>query len=610
MRFRKNLWEGLRIRNVLVKSALVLGCIFINSMFPGKAQAEVIDFDQFDANTIVGDKFPDLVTFTGFWPGQSMVTRSSGIYGREGNFICPSDWENPFFGGITAGRCRDGLNLNFVQGVNNLKFNMVGVGANGTVATLRAWEEGSPETPIVTMYLVGNGNSLSQQEIDLSQYPNIIKVVVDSILVDEIGWDYFSFDIGGPPKIVITMDPPVDSENRYVIDETPIMPQMGVRAKIINVPDAPPSPTFNWTVELWLFKKKSVDNKAVDDLSKKVSFEGDLQAKTGTTIGNERFIIAVKEKDPAWFRGGFLKFSVETPDVMVDGKPLKASTPVSLKIEGKNAALSTVQTFIDQRVTLITQPDSDMFGIEVSIIKDVVKRIGCAEHNQRQFGDANILTPVEIGPPTVSRDNGVGMFQITNTDACPRYTGGEPFLFFNTPSKRCRNAIFSWQANASEGIATFRKKASDSKVYPSKLRKPESGYRDFIADINEDRADKELKPICCFPLPNFTTTGMIGANPTNQLLENAVRMYNGPGPNVRFTEPMQEFFPNEEYLRNVPDDELLKIRKNPEKFWRRVGRLERLVNPNDPDGPKNYPGDLDYVTKVTKRNPQTCISSQ
>jgi hypothetical protein len=103
-----------------------------------------------------------------------------------------------------------------------------------------------------------------------------------------------------------------------------------------------------------------------------------------------------------------------------------------------------------------------------------------------------------------------------------------------------------------------------------------------------------LKPIPLPPpAPAFSKTGVIGSSPSNQLLEDAVRGYNGFGGPKLFGLVLHEFAPDAQFLLNVPDTDLPGLSTN-SNVYRRVDVTER-----------GSAGEPNYVSIVTNRSP-TC----
>ncbi len=361
-------------------------------------------------------------------------------------------------------------------------------------------------------------------------------------------------------ELEVTLDP-APPDDRYVIESAPEMPEIGATAKLVGfTPDPTPTTTFTWTVEL-----STNENQPPGP----VPFDQDI-VQDATTVGEDRYVLELVS--PGDFRGGSLKIKASAE---VDGETVEGETPDGLRIEGRNPQRTAIQSYIDQEV-----PNNGFVSLAAADLRDTLKRMACREGpGQRQFAaSAN----GGVGPPIVSFDDGVGIFQITNTARC------------SDPFRVCPNLIFNWQANVEEGIATLRDKAGSARRYPSRLRGGAGGqYRDYIRNtINPQREAAGLRPIPGAPAPRFTNEGRLGSEPPNQLLEDAVRGYNGFNGSLFGIAGLHEFRPNEDFLMTVPDDQLRGLNRNP-AVWRRVQPHERPAS-----------GDRAYVTNVTALAPE------
>lgn len=358
------------------------------------------------------------------------------------------------------------------------------------------------------------------------------------------------------PNIEITLDPEPPME-RYVIDAAPTMPMIRATAKIVGVtPDPTLDTTFTWNASL------AVDER---DPPREVLFDDDIEQDT-TTQGEAPYLLELRERSA--IRGGRLKL---TASATVEGEMLEGETEDDLRVDGTNAQRLEIQREIESGVGGGIQ---DLAGGDVS---DALKRMACQENQQRQF---NAGPNGGIGPVTISFDDGIGIFQITLTNNCPN------------PFTDCPQVLFDWRANVAEGIANFADKVGPGRRYPGALRSGSSTYPEFIRDtINPMRRAQGLRPLPGIPAPSFTTGGRLGADPPNQLLEDAVRGVNGFAGTL-FGLALHEFAPDTDFLLQVPDDELAGLNANP-RVWRRVPANERPTV-----------GDPDYVARVTAQSPE------
>jgi hypothetical protein len=181
----------------------------------------------------------------------------------------------------------------------------------------------------------------------------------------------------------------------------------------------------------------------------------------------------------------------------------------------------------------------------------------------------------------VAPDNGVGIFQITTTDRCP-----DPFTV-------CPEVLFDWQANVAEGVRTYQDKVAIARRYPDRILQRAPAYRRFIEEtINPMRQQNKLAliPLDDLPAPAFTAAGRIGSASPNQLLEDAVRGYNG-FEGTAYGRALHEFVPNETFLATQP----LRRLYTDSRVWRRVPAAERVQR--DSDG--QYKGDAAYYNHVS-----------
>jgi hypothetical protein len=367
------------------------------------------------------------------------------------------------------------------------------------------------------------------------------------------------------PAIQITLTP-APTNDQYAIDAVPTMPTITAKAKVVGVtPDPTASTTFTWTVTLHINKKVP----RTCATGTQVDYDKDI-VQNMTTTGDGTFTLTFA--DQAAFRGGKLQLKASAT---VNGQTLTGKTPDDLRIDGTNPQRSDVQSRIDASV-----PATGFLGLLQSDIQDVLKRIACRESTtpgilgQREFDAA---ANGGVGPVMASCDNGFGIFQITSDD----------------PAVSTPNVLFNWITNVTKGESVYQGKAQIAKQYPG-LLKSKAAYRNFITNtINPTRVAVGMRPIPGFPAPSFTTVGIIGSNPPNQLLEDAVRGYNGfAGTADPFGTALHEFIPDTQFLSTVPDNQLPGLDNNP-KVWRRVLPQERPSS-----------GDPSYVPNVTAQSPQ------
>jgi len=368
----------------------------------------------------------------------------------------------------------------------------------------------------------------------------------------------------GPPlapavKITLKSAPPNDE---YLITAIPTMPTITATASIINVtPDPTPGATFTWTAHLSIRENGGT--------GPTVSYDQDILQNT-TTTGNGTYTLTFQ--DPRDFRGGSLTLTAVTT---VNGQQLTASTPSDLVIAGTNPQRSSIQSEVNSQVVI-----RSYYNLQTGDVQDVVNRIGCQESNQRQF---NATADGGAGPVLVSFDNGIGVFQITNST-----------LFSTQPA-----VLFDWTQNVISGVTAYQTKVKTSLGYPGLLR-VSSTYINFINNtVNPQRLAAGRAPITTIPAPGFTTTGQIGSSAPDQLLEDGVRGYNGfAGPAFLGISVLHEFEPDTNFLLTVPDNQLSTLSTNP-NVWKRV-----CTDATSCSAARGSSGDPNYVNHVAGQSPQ------
>jgi hypothetical protein len=110
--------------------------------------------------------------------------------------------------------------------------------------------------------------------------------------------------------------------------------------------------------------------------------------------------------------------------------------------------------------------------------------------------------------------------------------------------------------------------------------------------VNPIRTMNGLAAITITPAPAFTTAGVIGSTPPDELLEDATRGYNGYGGPSLYGHVLHEFEPDLNFLETVPNSQLPRLGTNP-LVWMRV-----------PVSARGTSGDPNYVADVTAESPQ------
>lgn len=399
----------------------------------------------------------------------------------------------------------------------------------------------------------------------INYYPNTVSVIdtytntiTGTITVGQWPAAFGRFIGDVKPGVKINLvDAPKD--NIYVIDDIPTMPIIKATAQITGV-TLPKK--FTWTADI-IIEKNKLNKKGKIIGTIPISYKEHILQDCSTT-GNEEFSLSFEEPDT--ILGGSLTLKVRTSFA---GEELTGES-ATLIINGTNPKRNKIMDKIDKEAQTYA-----FNGLNNEDVRDVLKRIACQESKQRQFSaSANGGT----GPVLIARDNGVGIFQVT--DKYNKET-------FDTPA-----VLFNWMSNVGKGVVMFKDKTKVAYAYPRKMRL-EPDYIQYIKEnINPRRKEKGLKGIPIIPAPNFSKTGNIGATPPNQLLEDSVRGYNGyNGLHPYGKIVLHEFVPDEDFLLTVPDNELPGLSKNP-NVWRRV-----------PASGRGTMGDQNYVTNVGKKSP-------
>jgi hypothetical protein len=140
-----------------------------------------------------------------------------------------------------------------------------------------------------------------------------------------------------------------------------------------------------------------------------------------------------------------------------------------------------------------------------------------------------------------------------------------PDLFVTRP-----NIVWDWRTNVGVGTTIFHDKSGIAYRYPSNMRRSRSYHRYIERTIDPARQAMGLPPFLTNPAPDFTTAGLIGSNPPNQLLEDSVRGYNGfNGPSVFGIRVLHEFIPNMDYLLTAAGKDIRAVSESPH-VWKRV----------------------------------------
>ena len=367
----------------------------------------------------------------------------------------------------------------------------------------------------------------------------------------------------GNPSIQITLVSP-PTNNQYLITPTPSMPVIQATAAVINAtPDPTDTTTFTWYAALKILENGGSAGAQEDDYDK-LGFI----VETGPAVqtkGSQPYTLTFV--DQKIFLGGELTLTVTA--TLANGQVLTATTPANLaaltttplEIYGTNPQRSAIQSYIISNV-----PSSGYSTLQSTNAADALQRMACEESGPAPKGQTQFSgVPGGTGPPIVASDNGIGIMQVTVTRFTPDYYVTNPGIVFN------------WQTNITSGLSYFQEKARTAYNYPGSLRTSTSmtnmnSYQYWITNtVNVARAAAQLAPITILPAPNFTNSGNIGSNPPNQLLEDAVRGYNGFSGTYtpQFGGVLHEFVPNTAYLVN-PNTPLSTLSTDAKDVWMRV----------------------------------------
>ena len=361
----------------------------------------------------------------------------------------------------------------------------------------------------------------------------------------------FTFDINLIHLQIDLISPPVNDQ--YPITVMPSMPVVRAQAKVLHVsPDPTATTVFKWTATIGVHDGKNINHDYNTYLQQSLTTTGSAPYSL-TTVPSTTLV------------GGKLALKVTAT---VNGVTLTGSTTTGPTIVGTNPQRSAIQSLI-----AATVPTLSLDGLRSADVIDVNERMTCQESQQRQF---NAAANGGIGPVYFAPDNGIGIAQLT-----------DPTYFFDP------NFLFNWKSNTQRGLSLYSSKIPAAQGYPSLLKSTPS-YKIAIDQVNAYRTSHGLSPIASPPAPPFTQTGVIGSTPTNQLLEDSTRYYNGYGKMRLYGHSLHEFKPDLNYLKSVPNAQLAGLATDP-KVWTRVPGTV-LARGSD--------GDPNYVTNVTAQPPQ------
>ncbi len=366
----------------------------------------------------------------------------------------------------------------------------------------------------------------------------------------------YTFNLNLAHVQVDLVSPP--AQNQYAITATPAMPTIKATAKVVGLSSDPTSSTtFTWSPQDNVQARKNLNN----DYSSYFT-------QSSKTTGAAQYSVQVIPSTT--LVGGTLTLKVSA--VVSSSEATGSNTTATITgsntatIVGTNPQRSAIQNVIAAAV-----PTVALDGLGNADVIDVYERMTCQESQQRQF---NAAADGGIGSVYFSSDGGVGVAQLTNPSP------------FSDP-----NLLFDWKPNTQHGVSLYSSKIPGAKGYPSQL-KSSASYKTAIDNVNTYRTSHGLSPIASPPAPPFTLTGVIGASPTNQLLEDTTRYYNGYGTMTLYGLALHEFQPDLSYLQSVPNSKLAGLATDP-LVWKRVPGTAAA---------RGSVGDANYVVNVTGRS--------
>ncbi len=453
----------------------------------------------------------------------------------------------------------------------------------------------------------------------------------------------------GPEHVEVLLNNNIADGVAYTIkaDPVPTMPAISPSARVRNVFPNPTSGTeFSWVVNLELPLPDTpslTDLNGTDNYADPESFSNGLESiesllpsaprpplnfnqdialsctRPGSvnnqcfTTGNAPLTMIFRFNG---FRGGKLRFEVQAVGLGLNGR-----TVDTLKIRGLNSSVASINSYIDSKLNSSEYLDKiNLYGMNVDDVSDAVKKMTAAESIKRQYctssGGAGCNVEDFDGLPVTARDLGFGLLQITNSVNCSR----SKILRLDS---YCIDTVFNWQRNIDEALKTLFNTLRIGHNLPERFKTGglASEYRGILTLVNIERDDRTFQRINLengLPAPKFTSKGTVFTTktdagscggthppvgtPCNQLLDNAVRGYNGyskeytvlfPGRNeVRLA--LFEFLPN--FDRMINTEQLGDLSTDP-NLWGRTPINARV----DRNGTNI--GNPGYVQDVSSQNP-------
>jgi hypothetical protein len=157
-----------------------------------------------------------------------------------------------------------------------------------------------------------------------------------------------------------------------------------------------------------------------------------------------------------------------------------------------------------------------------------LKKIACKESEQIQFSTANDMGKFQIeGEPKMNRggDGGMGIMQYTENDST--------FL----PDADRWDLLWNWRKNVTAGINLFQgQKWTFALGFPAQMR-TRTQSAGTLGKTNQYRASQGFLPLDEVHIRDFLRSGPNG----DEVLDDAVRAYNGYGGTDQFGGPLHEF---------------------------------------------------------------------
>jgi hypothetical protein len=154
--------------------------------------------------------------------------------------------------------------------------------------------------------------------------------------------------------------------------------------------------------------------------------------------------------------------------------------------------------------------------------------------------------------------------------------------------------MFSWPSNIDNGIMCLAQKTGISSRYPARLRRDQeyiAYINNMINPIRQAAGRRIIDTSGGAPAPDFTAIGLLeyplNDHPSDQLLEDAIRGYDGFSGQLFDMPLLHEFAPDSMFLKNASIPQL-----STPLVWKRVPAAMRPTS-----------GDPHYVEHVAAEQP-------